>query len=154
MATYNSAIYAQQINNIASATGRALPVTTIGSGKRNGATKGRVFVDFDTSLQNLATSSVVNLVSLPPDTIVTAITLVCDTATSSATTQVGITGTAGYFSTSAIATATAAKFDMFTNLSNYGSTLSATAETVVIATFAGAAVNTGKLYFVIDYLSN
>lgn len=155
MATYNSAVYAQETGQSSTAVGVATPIPTYTDGKRSGGTKKAIFVVFDTSLQNLATSSVLNICTLPADVIVTAITMTADTATTSATTQIGITGTAGYYSTSAVATATAASFNMFTNLSNFSTPTTANAAPItVIATFAGAAVNTGKLYFLIEYLSN
>jgi len=152
MATFNSVIYAQSIGQPSTGVGVAAPIPTYGDGQHNGGFKRSVLVAFNTALQNLAIASVVNVAVLPQGVTVTNIKVISDTGTASATVQLGVTGTANYYSSSAQSLASAGAFDVINNFANYGQ--ATTAPTTVIATIAGAAVNTGNLYFAIDYLSN
>ena len=155
MATFNSTVYAQETGQPSTAVGTAAPIQTYTDGKRSGGRKIATFVTFDTSLQNLASASVVNVCTLPPDVIVSNITVITGTALASSTIQVGLGATANYFSTSAISTATAGKVDAFTNLANYGTVTTAnTAPQTVTATIGGASWTTGIIYFLIEYLQN
>jgi hypothetical protein len=137
MATYNSALYAQETGQVSTAAGLATPIPNFADGKRTGGARREILVSFDTSLQNLSIADIVNVAVLP---------------LSGATIELGVTGTATYFSTSAVSIASAGKTDVFTKLANFGQDI--TTPTTVIATISGAAWSTGKLYFLIEYLLN
>jgi hypothetical protein len=152
MATYNSALYAQETGQVSTAVGLATPIPNFADGKRTGGARREILVSFDTSLQNLSIADIVNVAVLPAGATPVGVTVITDTALSSATIELGVTGTATYFSTSAVSIASAGKTDVFTKLSNFGQDI--TTPTTVIATIAGAAWSTGKLYFLIEYLLN
>jgi hypothetical protein len=151
-------LYAQESAQLATATGLPTGVTTPTSytnGALSGGKRRTKLVQYNTASQNLASGSVINVGLLDAGVVPVAITVITDTALSSSTIQVGLGGTASYFTSSAVSTASAGKVDAFTNLTNFGQPTTANvAPQIVTATIGGATWTTGNIYFLIDYLEN
>lgn len=157
MATYNSINYTPFITpyNAANASGVNASMTPqeYVDGKRQGGYVRSIFVQFDTTVTSLASGSIINVCVLPTNCIPISVKLSNDTATTSGTVQVGITGTAAYFSASPVSVGTAnTNQQAFTAVANYGKEL--TTQTTVIATTGGATINTAQLFFEVTYLAN
>lgn len=157
MATYNSINYAPFITPYSAANANGVNASQTAQeyvdGKRQGGNTRSILVQFDTTVTNLAIGDIINVCVLPTNCIPVSIQLGNDAAVTSGTVQMGITGTAAYFSAAALSIGTAnTRAQAFTKVANYGKELAV--QTTVIATIAGAAVSTAQLFFEVTYLAN
>lgn len=146
MATYNSNLYNIETGANNSVSGSQLIDAKFDTAKL----RTKIVTLNNTNVQALNSGDVVNLCILRKGSVVTSVTLLNDTATTSGTAQVGVSGTAGFFSTAGLSIATAnTRQEAFTNQANVSTEL--TQDQVVILTLGGANVAANTTLKVIIY---
>lgn len=139
MATYQSDLY-----NIETGTASStLPLNYTQANVNQDGGKSRIKTTLlNQAVTAYASGDVVQLFMLSKGSRPTSISFIADTATSSLTCQAGVTGTAGFFSGSAIATAGAnTRVELLTQASAYAQETAQ--DYTIILTFGGVSVASG-----------